>query len=596
MSGFDLLLMRFLLASLGCLAAGFSVWALSTVLRRWLPALAAQRSLWLLGQLTVLATFALMLLPHSERVRLIPPLEAATESVAQYIAPPKAPVLPSATAAEVRDANDAAGARAWLLHGARLWLGAYLLGLACNVASLWRAQRMLDRLAGTGTRAAGMAARGVEGVAGAAAVIEVDAPISPMLLGLRKPRLLLPRHLGGFDPLQRDLIVEHEMTHLRRHDLQWMAVGVLLQTLLWFNPFMRLLRANLTWAQELGCDRDVLSGRPASQRKAYAAALVAQLKLQHLTPQGALAFGSIEANTLAERMSLIRTPGNARRAIWGRAATVAALLGIAGGNFALQPALAWSVSPSAQANAALDCTIFLDAGSGKTLLRKGDCGTRITPVSTFNIAVSLMGYDSGFLKDQHQPVLPYRASYQAWNPDWRRDLDPSQWISYSASWYAQQVTRHLGHERFTRYVRDFGYGNRDVSGDAGKDNGLAWSWLDSSLQISADEQVAFLRRLVRHELPVSRHAIEQTTRLLKAKDLPGGWQAYGKTGTGAPIGPDGKDDYTRSYGWFVGWATNGERTIVYARLTQDEKLTEGAAGPRTKAAFLRELPAQLSKL
>jgi beta-lactamase class D/beta-lactamase regulating signal transducer with metallopeptidase domain len=586
---FDLLLMRFLLASLGCFAAGFSVWALSSLLRRFLPALAAQRSLWLLGQLTVMATFTLMLLPHSERVRLIPPLEAATETVTHYIAPSRALALPEAMETTARIAEDAASARTWLLHGAQLWLGVYLTGLAWSLANVWRAQRMLNRLAQSG-------ASGKAHGSGSAPIIEVDAPISPMLLGLFRPRLLLPRHLGGFDPLQREMIVEHEMTHLRRHDLQWMAAGMLLQTLLWFNPFMRLLRANLTWAQELGCDRDVLHGRPASQRKAYAAALLAQLKLQHLAPQGALAFGSIDANTLTERVSLIRTPGNPRRSMWARAATVAALLAIAVGNFALQPALAWSVSPSAQAVAALDCTTFVDAATGRSLLREGDCATRITPVSTFNIAVSLMGYDSGFLQDQHAPVLPYRESYQAWNKDWRRDMDPSQWISYSAVWYAQQVTRHIGSERFERYVQGFGYGNRDTGGDKDRDNGLTWAWVGSSMQISADEQTAFLRRLVRQELPVSRYAHEQTARLLKVKDLPNGWQVFGKTGTGAPVGPDGKDDFSRSYGWFVGWASNGQRTIVFARLVQDESLTEGAAGPRTKAAFLRELPAQLAKL
>lgn len=586
MSDFDLLLMRFLLASLGCFAAGFSVWALSALLRRILPALAAQRSLWLLGQLAVLATFVLLLLPHSERVRLIPPLEAATETVTHYIAPPKTSALPVVTAEEADKAGSSPGARDWMLHGAQLWLCVYLAGLGWSAASLWRAQRMLNRLAKTGEVAS----------SGHAAIIEVDAPISPMLLGLFRPRLLLPRHLGGFDKLQREMIVEHEMTHLRRHDLQWMAAGMLLQTLLWFNPFMRLLRANLTWAQELGCDRDVLRGRPASQRKAYAAALLAQLKLQHLTPQGALAFGSIDANTLTERVSLIRSPANTRRAMWARAATVAALAAIVGGNFALQPALAWSVSPSAQSVAALNCTTFVDADSGKALLREGDCSSRITPVSTFNIAVSLMGYDSGFLKDQHAPVLPYRESYKAWNKEWHRDMDPSEWISYSAVWYAQQVTQHIGRAQFERYVQGFGYGNRDTSGDKSKDNGLTWSWVGSSMQVSPDEQTSFLRRLVRKELPVSHYAHEQTAQLLKVRDLPNGWQVFGKTGTGAPIGPDGKDDYSRSYGWFVGWATNGQRTIVFARLAQDEKLTEGAAGPRTKEAFLRDLPMQLAKL
>lgn len=590
MNDFDLLLMRFLLASLGCFAAGFSVWALSAALRRCLPALAAQRSLWLFGQLTVLATFALLLLPHSQRVRLIPPLEVATETVTQYIAPPKPALQRHALAAAPPEADDAADARIWLLHGAQFWLAVYFAGLSWSFVSLYRAQRMLEHLADSGTR------RAAAGSASRADIVEVDAPISPMLLGLFRPRLLLPRHLGGFDPLQRELIVEHEMTHLRRHDLQWMAAGVLLQTLLWFNPFMRLLRANLTWAQELGCDRDVLHGRPPAQRKAYAAALVAQLKLQRLAPQGALAFGSIDANTLTERVSLIRTPGNARRALWARAATVTLLLAIAGGNFALQPALAWSVSPSAQSLAALDCTTFVDAASGKALLRDGDCATRITPVSTFNIAVSLMGYDSGFLRDQHAPLLPYRDSYQAGRPEWRRDLDPKEWIRVSASWYAQQVTRQLGDERFKRYVQRFGYGNGDTSGDTGKDNGLTWSWIGSSLQISADEQTAFLRRLVRHELGLAPHAYEQAAGLLKVMELPGGWQVFGKTGTGAPTGPDGKDDYARSYGWFVGWATNGKRTIVFARLHQDDQPTEGAAGPRLKEAFLRQLPAQLDAL
>ena len=589
MNDVDLLLIRFLLASLGSCAAGLSVWVLSALLRRFLPALAAQRSLWLLGQFTVLAIFVLILLPHSERVRLIPPLEAATETVTHYIAPPKVPALPIVTREDARKADGSISTSALLLHGAQLWLCIYLAGLGWSIANVWRAQLMLNRLAQSG------AARDDAG-AGRAAVIEVEAPISPMLLGLFRPRLLLPSHLGGFSKLQREMIVEHELTHLRRHDLQWTAAGLLLQTLLWFNPFMRLLRTNLSWAQELGCDRDVLRGRPASQRKAYAAALVAQLKLQHLTPQGALAFGSIDPNTLSERVSLIRTPGDARRAMWARAATIAALAAIAIGNFALQPALAWSVSPSAQSMAALNCTEFVDAATGKPLLREGDCAARITPVSTFNIAVGLMGYDSGFLKDQHAPVLPYRAEYKAWNKDWRRDMDPSQWISYSAVWYAQQVTRHIGRERFERYVQGFGYGNRDISGDKSKDNGLTWSWVGSSMQVSPDEQTRFLRRLVRQELPVSKYAHEQTARLLKLNDLPNGWQVFGKTGTGAPVGPDGKDDYSRAYGWFVGWVTNGERTIVFARLAQDERLIEGAAGPRLKEAFLRDLPAQLAKL
>ena len=597
MNPFDHLLLRFLLASLGCLAAGLSVWALGAVLRRYLPALSMQRSMWLLAQATVLATFVLILLPHSERVRLLPPIEDATESVSEYFTPAAATAgngnNGTALAASSRD--DAT--RPWLLVGAQAWLAVYLLGLAVSAVRLWRGQRMLDRLAGTGhalDRSGGHA--GLAGMQGVATVIEVDAPISPMLLGPLRPRLLLPRHLRKFDSLQQELIVDHELTHLRRHDLHWMTAGVLLQTLLWFNPFMRLLRKNLNWAQELGCDRDVLRNRPVAQRKAYAAALVAQLKMQHCAVNTALAFGSLDPNSVAERMSLIRTPGRAARTWWARGATVAGLAAIVVGNFALQPALAWNVEPGDVAKGPLHCLAFSDATSGRSLHREGFFGVRVTPVSTFNIAVSLMGYDSGFLRDEHAPTLPYREGYAAWNPAWRSDKDPASWIRDSVVWYAQQVTTHLGEARFAHYVKSFGYGNQDTAGDPGKANGLTHAWIGASLKISADEQVAFLSRVANRTLPVSAHAHDMTARLLKVASLPGGWEVYGKTGTGAPVGANGKDDYSRSYGWFVGWATNGQRTIAFAYLNQDQQLTEGAAGPRARQAFLEQLPARLAAL
>lgn len=65
----------------------------------------------------------------------------------------------------------------------------------------------------------------------------------------------------------------------------------------------------------------------------------------------------------------------------------------------------------ASTGAAEICAVIADAASGKQLLKRGDCSRRVTPASTFKIAISLMGYDSGFLKDEHRPVLPYRAGY-----------------------------------------------------------------------------------------------------------------------------------------------------------------------------------------
>lgn len=242
------------------------------------------------------------------------------------------------------------------------------------------------------------------------------------------------------------------------------------------------------------------------------------------------------------------------------------------------------------------CTAVADAATGVLLKQRGACDTRVTAASTFKVAISLMGYDAGFLKDEHSPALPFHEGYPDWIPAWRATTDPTSWIKNSVVWYSQQVTTSLGEARFARYVAEFHYGNEDVSGDPGQHNGLTRAWLSSSLRISPLEQLAFLERIVRRQIPVSARAYEMTSRITEIDALPDGWDIHGKTGTGAPRLPNGAEDWDHAYGWFVGWATKGERTAVFARLIQDEKKQPVGAGLRARAAFMRELPSFLESL
>ena len=587
MNAIDLFSIRFALASLACLAAGLGVWGVTALCRRVWPAMAMQRSGWLLGQCMIAATFVLVLIPQTEQLRMVPAIELADPS------PAAAQAAPSAAKASVPAPGRAGDQRTLLSYAAHAWLLAYVLGLAWALLRLLQGQLVVTRLAHSGTVLMESTQHaGFRAGAAPLPVIEVAAAISPMLVGPLRPRLLLPLHLRSFDAIQQQLIIEHELTHWRRGDLRWMTAALVLQTLFWFHPVMRLLRARLSWAQELGCDRDVLHGRAPVQRKAYAAALLAQLKLQHRPLHMALAFGGVSADTFAARMALIRAPLQAAHAVWMRGVALAALLAVFAGNLALQPALAWNGG----GHAALDCTAIVDARTGAPILQQGRCDQRVTPASTFNIVVSLMGFDAGILRDAHTPRLPFKAGYVDWNASWRTATDPASWIRNSTVWYAQQVTSQLGAARLAQYLARFDYGNRDVSGDPGQNNGVTSSWMASSLQISPDEQVALLRKIVNRELPVSAHAYDVTSMLLKLPTETGGWQVYGKTGTAFPLGADGKEDKAHAYGWFVGWATRGERTVVFARLLQDQTEGDSAAGPRAKAAFLRALPTRLATL
>jgi beta-lactamase class D len=242
------------------------------------------------------------------------------------------------------------------------------------------------------------------------------------------------------------------------------------------------------------------------------------------------------------------------------------------------------------ANARTVCTIIADAAHDEVLLQQGDCADRVTAASTFKIAISLMGYDSGFLKDEHHPVLSFRAGYPDWRPEWRQPTDPTSWIAYSVVWFSQRVTQSLGEARFQHYVDAFQYGNKDVSGDPGKHNGLTRAWLSSSLKISPLEQVAFLEKVVNRQLPVTPYAFDMTSRITTIAALANGWDIHGKTGTGSPLMPSGASDEAHAYGWFVGWAMKGSRTLVFARLIQGEKSEPIAAGLRARAAFMNEFP------
>lgn len=233
------------------------------------------------------------------------------------------------------------------------------------------------------------------------------------------------------------------------------------------------------------------------------------------------------------------------------------------------------------------CTIVLDAADGRVLLEQGDCRTRVTPASTFKVPLAVMGFDSGFLTDAHAPVLSYKAGDPDWGgEEWRQPTDPTRWLKYSVVWYSRRITHALGEARVTNYAHRLGFGNADFSGDPGRHNGLDRAWIASSLRVSPYEQVAFLRGLVTHQLPVSAQAMSKAEEVVEVSSAGDGWQVRGKTGTAYPRNASGAIDQAHGYGWYVGWAAKGKCTLVVARLDQDQSADPVPTGLRTRAALL----------
>ncbi len=235
-------------------------------------------------------------------------------------------------------------------------------------------------------------------------------------------------------------------------------------------------------------------------------------------------------------------------------------------------------------------TCFL-AQENETVLKKdgAECNKRYAPNSTFKIALSLMGFDSGILKDTLHPEWPYKKEYELYLNVWKYPHNPHSWMRDSCVWYSQVLTRQLGMKRFSAYVDSFHYGNQDVSGDKGKNNGLTHAWLSSSLAISPIEQIQFLQKIVNQKLPLSPKAFRMTKDIMYIQELAGGWKLYGKTGSGQQLTKDKSQKLPLQHGWFVGWIEKDGRVITFASHIADSKEETTFASFRAKNEALNKL-------
>ncbi|TXM78876.1 class D beta-lactamase [Methylobacterium sp. WL69] len=250
------------------------------------------------------------------------------------------------------------------------------------------------------------------------------------------------------------------------------------------------------------------------------------------------------------------------------------------------------LASAAPASARTLCTLVADAADGAVLREEGDCRTRVTPASTFKIPLAVIGFEAGVLGDAHTPVHAFKPGYPDWGgPAWKEPTDPTRWMTYSVVWYSQVIAHRLGRAKLEAETARLGFGNADFSGDPEKNNGLDRAWIMSSLRVSPVEQVAFLRQLATRTLPVSAHTLDETGKIVTVSPAGDGWSAHGKTGTAFPRNADGSFDEARAYGWYVGWVTKADRTLVFARLNQDDDKQSLSGGLRARAEFLDGWPA-----
>lgn len=138
---------------------------------------------------------------------------------------------------------------------------------------------------------------------------------------------------------------------------------------------------------------------------------------------------------------------------------------------------------------------------------KERCLERFTPASTFKIFNSLVALEIPKIPDE-QFVIAW-DSIDRGNNKWNRDMNMREAFKVSNLGYYQELARRIGYDYMQHYVDTANYGNRNVSG------AIDSFWINDTLQISADEQVGFIKRLYFNELPFS----ERSQRIVRSMML-----------------------------------------------------------------------------
>ena len=205
--------------------------------------------------------------------------------------------------------------------------------------------------------------------------------------------------------------------------------------------------------------------------------------------------------------------------------------------FAIGPAVAASREESLSIALAGTGAAFVirNLGTGETLRHEPELAAQPkSPFSTFKIWNTAIALDVGVIPD-----LSFRL-------DWDAE-------KYPAVWFFREVALRIGPERMGAALRSIGYGNADISG------GIDRFWINSSLRITAEDQVERLSDLIEGRTSLSSRTAKLVQEVMEIERGRGAVFS-GKTGGGrAGNGYDG---------WFVGTLMRPRDRYAFATFLQ----------------------------
>ncbi len=102
---------------------------------------------------------------------------------------------------------------------------------------------------------------------------------SPMMMGVRRPMILLPHEDFCTDDLE--VILKHELIHYKRHDIWYKLFLMYANAVHWFNPLVYLMVYEANKDIEISCDEEVVKNTDIRFREQYSEVILSAMRREH---------------------------------------------------------------------------------------------------------------------------------------------------------------------------------------------------------------------------------------------------------------------------------------------------------------------------
>ncbi len=244
------------------------------------------------------------------------------------------PVLIARSAAEGmkdRALHTLSSARTALPSIVAIWLAGVALLSARLLVSWMRARRLVHRDAQPAAPELQLTAIRLAdalGLRAAVKLLQSAAVEVPSVIGTLRPVILIPASaLTGMTPEQIEMVLAHELAHIRRHDFLVNLLQAVVETLMFYHPAVWWMSRRVRIERENCCDDLAVAvcGNPIQ----YARALTRLEELRANAPTIVVAASGGSLLQRIRRIAAGRNEGTAASSRWAAAAVMLAVLVIA---------------------------------------------------------------------------------------------------------------------------------------------------------------------------------------------------------------------------------------------------------------------------